>query len=91
MRFRDEIINHLRGRLGTSADPADIIDELYGCGAIDERSARTFVAYNEFVKRYQQHARSPRSIMHEVADEIDVDFVTVFRIVHKVQQLHRVQ
>jgi hypothetical protein len=83
MRFRDEIINHLRGRLGTSADPADIIDELYGCGAIDERSARTFVAYNEFVKRYQSDTRSPSAVMTEVAQDLDVDRVTVLRIVQR--------
>lgn len=59
MRFRDQIINHLRSRLGTNADPADIIDELYGCGAMDDRAARSFVAYNEFVKRYQNDTRSP--------------------------------
>jgi hypothetical protein len=83
MRFRDEIIDHLRGRLGTSADPADIIDELYGCGAIDERSARTFVAYNEFVKRYQSDTRSPSAVMTEVAQDLDVDRVTVLRIVQR--------
>lgn len=83
MRFRDEIINHLRGRLGTSADPADIIDELYGCGAIDERSARTFVAYNEFVRRFQNDTRSPSAVMTEVAQDLDVDRVTVLRIVQR--------
>ena len=83
MRFRDEIIDHLRGRLGTSADPADIIDELYGCGAIDERSARTFVAYNEFVRRFQNDTRSPSAVMTEVAQDLDVDRVTVLRIVQR--------
>lgn len=83
MRFRDQIINHLRSRLGTNADPADIIDELYGCGAMDDRAARSFVAYNEFVKRYQNDTRSPSAVMTEVAQDLDMDRVTVLRIVQR--------
>lgn len=83
MRFRDQIIEHLRSRLGTNADPADIIDELYGCGAMDDRAARSFVAYNEFVKRYQNDTRSPSAVMTEVAQDLDMDRVTVLRIVQR--------
>lgn len=87
MKYRDRLIQHLRQRIGECADPADIVDELYGRGGMDDMFARRYVAVTDFFNTYGQCARTPRDVMIDVASDLEMDVSSVFKAVKRTQYL----
>lgn len=84
MNLRSELIDRLRSRAGS--DPADIVDELYGNGVINDSGARRYLAPLIFTERFGSCDRSARSVMEEVADELGIDRSQVHRLVRDTHQ-----
>lgn len=85
MTLRNELIDRLRTDLGDCADPADIIDELLGTGAMDEKTATRYVIANEYVKRYARRSTPGTHLAEEIADDYGVSTATVYRVLQKMK------
>lgn len=85
MTLRNELIDRLRADLGDCADPADIIDELLGTGAMDEKTAMRYVIANEYVKRYARRSAPGTHLAEEIADDYGVSTATVYRVLQKMK------
>lgn len=85
MTLRNELIERLRTDLGDCADPADIIDELLGTGAMDEKTAMRYVIANEYVKRYARRSTPGTHLAEEIADDYGVSTATVYRVLQKMK------
>lgn len=85
MNIRTELIERLRADLGDCADPADIIDELMGVGALDERTAGRYVIANEYIRRYARGCVPGTHLAEEIADDYKVSAATVYRVLQKMK------
>lgn len=86
MNTRSEIITRLRAELGDCADPADVIDELLGTGALDDKTAKRYVIAKEYIARYGNAQRYPGThLVEAVADDYGVSAATVYRVLQKMK------
>lgn len=68
-KVREQLVAALRQRLGTSVDPADVVDALYDLRVVDDCLTRQGVVKVEFDTRYTTTKHCAKDIMHDIGDE----------------------
>ena len=79
-RSREELVAHLRTRFGEKADPAMIVDALFGGYALDDSLPRRYVVRVEFERRYATTDKSARQVQEDIAFEYGLGRTTVVDI-----------
>ena len=73
-KAKEELISLLRERLGTCADPTDVVDQLFNTGAMDDSLARRSVMFMQFVRAYANSDKSAYMVKREIGEEYGISW-----------------
>jgi len=68
-KIKDKMIADLRATIGTSTDPAVVVECLYQHGVIDDVLCRRYVVRQEFTRIYGTTSHSARRICEDIGEE----------------------